>query len=244
MTGDALGLLITAIALVALLYASVGHAGASGYIAVLTLAGLAPGEIRPIALVLNIIVASIGTWQFWRAGHFSWRLFWPFALLATPMAFLGGSLQLPADFLKVAIGLVLLFSSANLVLRPAEEREARPPRRAVALGSGALLGLFAGLTGTGGGIFLTPLLILMGWARTKQAAGVSVPFILVNSVAGLAGNVSATRDLPDMVWPLAVAVIIGGGLGSWLGSHRLPHQAIKRLLALVLLIAGLKLVLG
>nr|WP_279338721.1 sulfite exporter TauE/SafE family protein [Sphingomonas sp. BGYR3] len=236
--------MIAAIAMVALLYSSVGHAGASGYIAVLTLAGLAPAEIRPVALVLNIIVASIGTWQFWRAGHFSWSLFWPFALLATPMAFLGGSLALPADYLKIAIGVVLLLSSANLILRPAAEREGRPPRRAVALASGGVLGLFAGLTGTGGGIFLTPLLILTGWARTKQAAGVSVPFILVNSVAGLAGNLSATRSLPEFIWPLVAAVIVGGGLGAWLGSNRLPHQAIKRLLALVLLIAGLKLIFG
>jgi uncharacterized membrane protein YfcA len=243
-TGDSLTWLIAAIALVALLYSSVGHAGASGYIAVLTLAGLAPAEIRPIALVLNIVVASIGTWQFWRAGHFSWGLFWPFALLATPMAFLGGSLHLPADYLKIAIGVVLLLSSVNLILRPAAEREPTPPRRVVALASGGMLGLFAGLTGTGGGIFLTPLLILTGWARTKQAAGVSVPFILVNSIAGLAGNLSATRALPDLIWPLIVAVILGGGLGAWLGSHRLPHQAIKRLLALVLLIAGLKLILG
>ncbi|MGC6399511.1 sulfite exporter TauE/SafE family protein [Sphingomonas sp. FW199] len=244
MTGEGLTWLIAVIAIVALLYSSVGHAGASGYIAVLTLAGLAPAEIRPVALVLNIIVASIGTWQFWRAGHFSWGLFWPFALLATPMAYLGGWLALPADYLKIAIGVVLLLSSANLILRPAEKREGRPPRRAVALASGGVLGLFAGLTGTGGGIFLTPLLILTGWARTKQAAGVSVPFILVNSAAGLAGNLSATRSLPDFIWPLVAAVIIGGGVGAWLGSNRLPHQAIKRLLALVLLIAGLKLIFG
>jgi uncharacterized membrane protein YfcA len=237
-----LPLLVCAIFVVALLYSSVGHAGASGYIAVMTLFGLAPSVIKPSALALNVLVASLGSIQFYRAGHFSWALFWPFALLSVPLAFVGGYLNLPTHVFKVLVGLVLLFSAARLLLRPPPDQEVSPPSRPIALSVGAGLGLLSGLTGTGGGIFLTPLLLLMRWARTKSAAAVSACFILVNSVAGLLGNVSSTKSLPTPAAPLAVAALIGGALGSYLGSTRLTHTVIKRLLAVVLLIAGAKLV--
>jgi hypothetical protein len=244
MTIELLVFLTLAVLAVAMLYSSVGHAGASGYIAVMSLFGLAPEVIKPTALVLNILVATITTWQFVRAGRFTWSLFWPFALLAVPMAFLGGYLNLPVHAFKVLVGVVLLFSAARLALRPPrDEEECLPPGKPAALGVGAGLGLLAGLTGTGGGIFLTPLLIFMRWARATTAAGVSAPFILLNSAAGLAGNVSATRFLPAFIVPLALAVIAGGFAGSRLGSRRLPHTAIKRLLAVVLAIAGTKLIL-
>ncbi|HBD18879.1 MAG TPA: hypothetical protein DC063_01420 [Arenimonas sp.] len=241
MVMESIWLLAAAVLLVALLYASVGHAGASGYIAVMTLFGMAPAEIRPTALTLNILVACLGTWQFWRAGRFSWALFWPFAVLAVPMAFVGGYLNLPAQVFKVLIGLVLLFSAVQLVRRPLAEAEPTPPSLPVSLGAGAGIGLLSGLTGTGGGIFLTPLLTLRGWARSGTAAGVSAPFILVNSMAGLAGNVSATQHLPGFILPLVGAVLVGGFIGAHLGSHRLPQGAIKRVLAVVLVIAGAKL---
>jgi hypothetical protein len=239
---DALVVLTAAVFIVALLYSSVGHAGASGYIAVMSLLGLAPAEIKPVALALNILVASIGTWQFWRAGHFSWKLFWPFALFSMPFAFLGGYLNLPAQVFKVAVGCILLLSAAQLLLRPTAEGESKPPAKAVALGLGAGLGLLSGLTGTGGGIFLTPLLIFMHWAKTKTASAVSALFILLNSVSGLLGNVSATKAFPGFALSLLAAVGIGGAIGSHLGSRRLAPTAIRRLLAMVLIIAGLKLV--
>ncbi len=242
MPAETLWMMTAAIAVVALLYSSVGHAGASGYIAVMSLFSMAPEEIRPTALSLNIIVACIGTYQFWKAGHFSWSLFWPFALLAVPFAFVGGFLNLPTHFFKVLVGCILLVSALQLIIRPPAEGEPVPPAKPVAIGTGAGLGLLAGLTGTGGGIFLTPLLIFMRWARTSTAAGVSAPFILVNSIAGLGGNISATKHLPGFIAPLVVAVVIGGVAGSHLGSRRLPHIAIKRLLAAVLAIAGTKLI--
>ncbi len=238
---ETLWLMVPAILFVAILYSSVGHAGASGYIAVMSLFSVAPAEIRPSALMLNILVASVGTWQFWRVGRFSWPLFWPFALLAVPMAFIGGYVNLPTQGFKILVGLVLLVSALQLCIRPPAEGNPVRPSRPVALGAGAGLGLLAGLTGTGGGIFLTPLLIFMRWARAGTAAGVSAPFILLNSVAGLTGNVSATKYLPAFVVPLAVAVFVGGYIGSHMGSRRLPHIAIKRLLAVVLAIAGTKL---
>lgn len=240
---DAITVLPFAIFVVALLYSSVGHAGASGYIAVMTLFSMAPAEIRPAALVLNIIVASIASWQFWRAGHFSWRLFWPFALLAVPLAFVGGSLQLPTQIFNVIVGIVLLFSAARFFMPDPAEATTQPPSIPLALATGAALGLLSGLTGTGGGIFLTPLLLLMRWAKATQAAAVSALFILLNSSAGLLGNISATQQLPTFLVPLCAAVVLGGALGSYAGSRRLPATAIKRLLAVVLVIAGLKLVL-
>jgi uncharacterized membrane protein YfcA len=242
MTAEALALLV-GVFLVALLYSSVGHAGASGYIAVMSLAGLAPETIRPTALLLNVLVAAIASFQFWRAQRFSWPLFWPFALAAVPMAFLGGASALPARVFQVVVGALLLLSALWLLRRPRGDAEPVAPRRPLALGAGAGIGLLAGLTGTGGGIFLTPLLLLRGWARAQVAAGVTAPFVLVNSLAGLAGNLSATRDLPALALPLAGVVAVGGLAGSSLGSRRLPHVAIERLLALVLVIGGAKLLL-
>ena len=235
--------LALAIGVVAFLYSSVGHAGASGYIAVMTLASLSPAVIKPSALVLNILVASIGTWQFQRAGHFRWSLFWPFALLSIPLAFVGGYLNLPTHLFKILVGIVLLFSALYFFWSPDNDDAGPGPSLPIAIGSGGVLGFFAGLTGTGGGIFLTPLLLVMRWARTKNAAATSALFILVNSIAGLAGNASSTGNIPALVWPLAGAALVGGAAGSYFGSRRFPPATIKRLLAAVLVIAGLKLLL-
>lgn len=239
---EVLAVLTAAVFIVALLYSTVGHAGASGYIAVMSLLSLAPAEIKPIALSLNILVASIGSWQFWRAGHFSWKVFWPFAVISAPFAFLGGYLNLPTQVFKVLVGCVLLISAAQLLIRPRADGDSQPPAKPVAMGVGAGLGLLSGLTGTGGGIFLTPLLIFMRWARTKTASAVSALFILFNSIAGLLGNLSSTKTFPSFAFSLLVAAAIGGTIGSRLGSRHLAPLAIKRLLAIVLIIAGLKLV--
>lgn len=241
MTTESLLILVPAVLVVALLYSIVGHAGASGYIAVMALAGMSPAAIKPTALILNIVVASIGSFQFWNAGHFSWRLFWPFALLSIPSAFLGGYINLPTRGFSIVVGLVLLFSAVRFFIRPREGAELRMPGVAKALPVGAGLGLLAGLTGTGGGIFLTPLIILMRWAATKTAAAVSACFILVNSAAGLVGHFSATHQFPSPAIPLVMAVVAGGTLGSYLGSRRFTPEVIKYFLAIVLTIAGFKL---
>ncbi len=234
-------MLILAVFAVAFLYSCVGHAGASGYIAAMTLLGLAPAVIKPTALALNILVATIASWQFRRAGHFSWKLFWPLALASVPCAFLGGYLNLPVHVFKIAVGLVLLSSAARFLIDPPEEAAGKPPALPVSFGVGAGLGLLSGLTGTGGGIFLTPLGIFLRWERTKTIAAVSAAFILVNSASGLIGYLGRTRSFPGVVWSLALAAVAGGTMGSYLGSTRLPHTAIKRLLAVVLAIAGFKL---
>ena len=235
-------LLCVAIAIVAFLYSSVGHAGASGYIAVMTLFGLTAAVIKPASLVLNILVASLTAWQFWRAGHFSWQLFWPFAVLSVPMAFLGGYINLPTHVFKILVGLVLLYSATRFLIETNSDKETQEPSRAVAISTGAGLGLLSGLTGTGGGIFLTPLMIFMRWAKTKTASAVSALFILVNSISGLLGNISGTKQLPLFALPLAVAAVSGGAVGSYLGSRQFSPGFIKKLLAIVLLIAGFKLI--
>ena len=234
-------LLSVAVLVIAFLYSSVGHAGASGYIAVMTLWDLTPPVIRPTALVLNILVASIAAFQFSRAGYFDWRLFWPFALLSIPAAFLGGYLHVPSQALKILLGVVLLFSAARLAFRARDPVEVKIPGRATAVGTGAVLGFLSGLTGTGGGIFLTPLLLFVGWARIRQAAAVSALFILANSIAGLVGYFTAHGSVPALGFVLAVAAVGGGILGSHLGSRRFPVRVISLILAIVLVIAGTKL---
>ena len=240
LTPEYLAALAFGILAVAFLYSSVGHAGASGYIAVMSLLSVAPDAIKPVSLTLNILVASIGTWQFWRSGHFSWRTFWPFALLSVPFAFIGGYINLPTHTFKLLLGAILLYSAAHFFIRPPPEREPREPGRAVAIASGAGIGLLSGLSGTGGGIFLSPLMIFMHWAKTQRVAATSVLFILVNSIAGLLGNIGSTGKFPTFTLVLVAAAAVGGTLGSWLGSRRFDPVDIKRFLAVVLLIAGSK----
>src|SRR5213075_3046239 len=234
-------LLFLAVGLIAFLYSSVGHAGASGYIATMTLFGLAPTIIRPTALVLNILVASIGAFQFWRAGHFAWKLFWPFALLSIPAAYFGGHLQPSASVLRILIGLVLIFSAARLIFRRNDPAKLLTPSQPTAISVGAGLGFLSGLTGTGGGIFLTPVLLFCQWAPIRQAAAVSALFIWVNSIAGLVGYFTKVQSIPSLGLILALAAIVGGVVGSHLGSRRFVVRVISLLLATVLLIAGMKL---
>ena len=239
-----LTLVCVAIFVIALLYSSVGHAGASGYIAVLTLFSFGQNTIKPTVLLLNILVASITTFQFWRAGHFSWRLFWPFAVLSVPCAFLGGYLLIPAHTFKLVVGLVLLISAFRLFWtnKQADVKNTSPAPLAVSLPVGAGIGFLSGITSTGGGIFLTPLLLFFRWAKTKPAAATSALFVLVNSVSGLLGYFSNRQPLPPLAWPLAVAVILGGITGSQMGSRHFPSRIIYVCLACVLTIAGLKLI--
>ncbi len=240
---ESLAVLTLGIFVVAVLYSSVGHAGASGYIAVMSLMSIPIQAVKPTSLVLNILVATIGTAQFYRAGHFSWRLFWPFAVLSVPMAFLGGYLNLPVRPFKIAVGCVLLYSALMFIVKKPQDDVRREPGKLTAISLGGVIGLLSGLTGTGGGIFLTPLLLLCRWATTKQAAAVSVLFILINSIAGLAGNLSSTRQFPAFALVLVVAAGVGGTVGSYLGSQRLPPAMIRRALAAVLILAGAKLIL-
>jgi uncharacterized protein len=243
---DNLGLIAVCLGAIAFLYASVGHAGASGYIAVLALFGMEAATIKPVALILNILVAAIGSWQFWRSGNFSWRLFYPFTLISVPMAFIGGYLHLPTLLLKPLLGGILLFSAFWFWRRSAAIGPVTAPGFSTALLVGGGIGLLAGLTGTGGGIFLTPIVLWRRWAEVKQTAAVSAMFILVNSIAGLVGYLKAGTALlslaPLQLSIFATAVLMGGTLGAYLGSNRFSVVTIKRILGVVLAIAGIKLI--
>jgi hypothetical protein len=274
MTGTLLLALLILIA--AMLYSSVGHAGASGYLAAMALFNLAPDVMKPTALGLNLVVATVGTIRFVSAGHFAWNVFWPFAALSIPCAFLGGAMKLPIPAYKVLLGLVLLFAAWRLAFKlsaarltaerdrspvaadPGAAKSERNPAAQTAAGGdrprsvpvlpamalGAGLGFLSGLTGVGGGIFLSPLLLFLGWADVRKTAGVSVVFILVNSAAGLLGHLASVKNVPhEIVW-WAPAALIGGLIGSELGSRRLAPMTMRRLLAVVLVVAGVKMLLA
>ena len=231
----------------AALYSSVGHGGASGYLAAMALFGVAPSAMKPTALCLNILVASIATFRFARAGCFHWRLFWPFALASVPLAFVGGMITLPTTIYKQMVALTLLYAAFRLFrfTRAQAEAGAAGVRNAPLLPSmllGGLIGLLSGLTGVGGGIFLSPLLLLMNWADTRRTAGVSAAFILVNSVAGLLGNLTNLQALPPALPYFALAAVVGGLAGSEFGSRHLASVTIRRLLAIVLVVAGVKMI--
>jgi uncharacterized protein len=232
------------ILLAAALYSSVGHAGASGYLAAMALFGVAPSVMKPTALALNILVALIATIKFYRAGAFSWSIFWPLAVASIPCAFIGGVITLPTTLYKPLVGLVLVYAAWRAFYIAAETKPipCKPPSRPVLVGVGAGLGLLSGLTGVGGGIFLSPILLLCRWAETKTVSGTSAAFILVNSIAGFAGIVATSAAIPTPIPLWALAAVIGGFVGAELGSRRLASPTIRRLLAVVLLIAGAKMI--
>ena len=230
-------------ALGAALYSSVGHGGASAYIAAMALFSVAPEVMKPTALALNLLVAGFGTWRYSRRGLTNWKLVLAFALTATPAAFIGGGIHLPALYYKPLVGILLWASAARLLWQPKylAERQVNPPPPWITLPAGAVLGLLAGLTGTGGGIFLSPLIILNAWEEPRHTSGVVAAFILFNSVAGLAGNVASIGKLPSELPFFLLAVAAGAVAGTWLGVERLPRPWLLRTLGVVLVVAGAKL---
>ncbi len=227
---------------VAMLYASVGHGGASGYLAVFALWSISETVARPTALCLNLIVAGLGCWHFGRAGFLPWRTLLPFIVGSMPFAFLGNLWAISDRTYQLGLGVVLLMAATRFMFAPNRgPTETHPPRFVVAVVVGLLIGTLSGLTGTGGGIFLTPLLILFGWADTKSSAGISAAFIWANSFAGLLGQVQKGLEIPHELPTYIVAATLGGALGSSFGAKRFNTPLLRRLLALVLLVACFKL---
>ena len=230
----------------ALLYASVGHAGASAYLATMAILGVPAEVARPTALSLNIVVASFVSLRFWRAGFVQLRVVLPFVIGSIPAAFIGGAIDVPSEIYEPLLGIVLLVAAAGFVrtARSTAQETPAPVRVPVLLAvvAGAAIGLVSGLTGTGGGIFLSPLLILAGWATTRQASGIAAVFILANSIAGLAGNVASVGGVPSAL-PLWILAVLGGAIvGAEIGSRRASPPQLRLALAGVLVIAGLKLI--
>lgn len=230
----------------AVLYSSVGHAGASAYVAAMAVLGVPPAVARPTALALNILVASLVVLRYRHSGFVSFRAIAPFLIGSLPFAFIGGAIALPTDLYRPLLGAVLLVAAvqfARTASRAAADEPSVPSVPVVpAIVAGAAIGLLSGLTGTGGGIFLTPLLLFAGWSATRPASGISAGFILANSIAGLAGNAASVGSIPAELPLWAGAVLLGALIGSELGSRRAATPQLRLALAGVLLIAGLKLI--
>ncbi len=236
------GLLLLLIALVAFAYAMVGHGGASGYLAVMALAGMPIAVMRPTALTLNLFVSAIAFAQYARGAHFRWRIFWPFAVLSVPAAWLGAQYMPDPMVYKRVLAMCLLFAVARLfgLFGPVKGPVVPvPPGRALLIG--AVLGLVSGMIGIGGGVLLAPLLLLFRWADTKTTAATTALFIFVNSLSGLAGALASDQMLDVHMLPWIAAAMAGGSLGGWLGARRMQEHRLKQALGLVLLFASLKL---
>jgi len=231
-----------ALFLIAFLYASVGHGGASGYLALMALYGVSPEVMKPTALLLNLFVSAVAFFQYYRGGHFRNNLFWPLAIASVPMAFAGGLLTIDASVYKVILGILLVITVVRfLFFTNIHNTELKEPKTWGSVVIGAVIGFLSGLIGIGGGIILSPILLLLRWSNMKQTAAISALFIFVNSLSGLAGQLySGMKFSGDMISYVAVA-FAGGLAGAWLGSLKLKSVALKNMLAAVLIVAAWKL---
>lgn len=235
-------LMFLLIFVVAFLYSSVGHGGASGYIAVLALFGTASLQIKTSSLILNILVSSIAFFQYYKAGYFRWNLFLPFALASVPLAYIGAQIVLTDSVYKKILAVCLLFPIARLMWNNGvREQESQTPNIYISLIIGAAIGLLSGMLGIGGGIILSPILLILHWANMKETAAVSALFILVNSLAGFASIIQKGNPIESSIFPLILLAVAGGIVGAYSGSKKLKLGLLKNILSLVLVIAVLKL---
>jgi len=230
--------------LVSFLYSSVGHGGASGYLALMALFSFTPDTMKPTALLLNLFVAGISFYYYYKEGHFNGRLFLMFALASIPLAFLGGTLEINASIYKKILAVLLVFAILKMLnVFGNENKEIKDVKLWQSLLAGGIIGFFSGLIGIGGGIILTPLILLLHWGKMKEAAAVSALFIWVNSAAGLTGQIYSGIKLENETFILVGVALIGGGLGGFYGSKKINDNTLKLILAFVLVIACIKLVL-
>lgn len=240
---ELVGLLLILL-VVSFLYSSIGHGGASGYIAVLSIIGMSSAVIRPSALVLNVFVASISFFQYYKGGHFRWKLFYPFALLSVPMAYAGSFVTLDPTWYKRIIGFCLIIAVIRIigVFKAKDESQDKPLPLVTSLAIGAALGFLSGMIGIGGGIILSPIILLFGWGNLKETAAVSALFIVVNSIAGILGLVGQEITWPPQLPYWIIAAVIGGFAGAYWGSRKAQNQMLRNVLAVVLLFAAFKLI--
>ncbi len=237
-------LLLPVLALVAFLYSSVGHGGASGYLAVMAIVGIAPPLMKSSALIMNLAVSLFSFYGFYRAGFFRWKLFLPFAITSIPMAYLGGTMTLSDSIYKKILAVCILISIARLLYQfKREETENREVPLWAGLTAGGAIGLISGMIGIGGGIILSPLMLLMKWSKLKETAAVSALFIFANSLSGLYGQImKGGFQIPENLQWAILATIFGGLLGSYFGSQKFNLPTLRYLLALGLVIASAKLI--
>jgi len=228
--------------IIAFLYAAVGHGGASGYLALMALFSFAPDQMKPTALLLNLFVAAISFLHYWRSGFFNWRLFLAFAIGSIPMSFVGGMLEVNTKVYKITLGILLIFAILKMLNVFGKEKETlNKVKWPFAIGVGAIIGFFSGLIGIGGGIILSPVILLLNWGTIKQAAAVSALFIWVNSAAGMAGQLNKGIEFESESWLYVALAVVGGFFGGYIGSSKMNNNAVRYLLAFVLLLASIKL---
>ncbi|MNK65652.1 Sulfite exporter TauE/SafE [compost metagenome] len=229
---------------VAFLYAAVGHGGASGYLALMALYGVVPEEMKPTALVLNLFVSLTSFIQYYRGGYFSKKLFIPIAAASIPLAFIGGMITVEENIYKRILGILLLFPVIRFFFfKNVDDSELKPHNTAIAVITGGVVGLLSGMIGIGGGIILSPILLLLHWTNQKQTAAISAAFIFVNSVAGLGGMVTQGISFTGDMMMYIIVAFTGGLLGAYLGSKKFNQNVLKYVLATVLLMASYKLLL-
>jgi uncharacterized membrane protein YfcA len=240
---DAMLLFLILLFFVAFLYSSVGHGGASGYLALMAIFSMSPEVMKPTALMLNLFVSMVSFIQFYRGGHFKWKLFLPFALASVPFAFLGGMVHIDAVVYKRVLGFLLLVPILRfLFFRNAAAAELRAPNRLLSLQIGSSIGFLSGLIGIGGGILLSPVILLLKWADQKQTAAISALFIFVNSLSGLGGQLVKGITFSKEMWIYVLVAFVGGLLGAYYGSLKFNQNIIKYMLASVLIVASYKLI--
>jgi uncharacterized membrane protein YfcA len=228
--------------LVAFLYSSVGHGGASGYLALMALFSFSPEVMKPTALLLNLFVSLVSFFQFYRGKHFNWKIFFPFAIASVPMAYAGGLVTVEADVYKKILGILLLIPIARfLFFSNNKVEELRKPNLILSVFIGAVIGFISGLIGIGGGIILSPVLLLLKWTDMKQTAAISALFIFVNSVSGLAGQLQKGIHFSTGMYVYVAIAFAGGICGAYYGALKLKQNFLKHLLAAVLLVAAYKL---
>jgi uncharacterized membrane protein YfcA len=227
---------------VAFLYASVGHGGASGYLALMAIYSVTPAVMRPTALLLNLFVSLTSFIQFYRGGHFKWKTFWPFALASIPLSFVGGMISIDSSIYKKILGILLLFPIARFLFLPnADPKEMKESQLVPSLIIGGIIGLLSGMIGIGGGIILSPVLLLLKWTNQKQTAAISALFIFVNSLAGLAGQLTKGISFSADMYVYVAVAFAGGICGAYFGSLKFNQNILKNVLAGVLMLAVYKL---
>lgn len=228
--------------LVAFLYASVGHGGASGYLALMVIFSIAPEVMKPTALLLNLFVSLTSFIQFYRGKHFTWKLFLPLAIASVPLAFVGGLMVVDGTIYKKILGLLLLIPIIRFLFFPNfTVTDIRKPNTALSLLIGAVIGLLSGMIGIGGGIILSPILLLLKWTDQKRTAAISALFIFVNSVAGLAGQLTKGIRFSEDMYMYVIIAFVGGLCGAYFGALRFKQAILKNVLAVVLILASWKL---
>ncbi|MBP6335101.1 MAG: sulfite exporter TauE/SafE family protein [Bacteroidia bacterium] len=235
-------ILIPSLFIIAFFYSSVGHGGASGYLALMALAGFQQDVMKPTALVLNILVSLIAFIQFYRAGYFKWKLFLPFAIASIPAAFIGGMISVDPMIYKKILGCLLIFPILRLFgLFGKEPDQLKKANQVGSLFIGAAIGLISGMIGIGGGILLSPLILVLHWGRMKETAAASSLFIFVNSISGFAGQLATGVRLDERMMLLIVVAVLGGLAGSYYGVNKFNSLFLRRILAIVLFVASIKL---